>query len=234
MTETKVSNKRYNKHKVETNELNASIRQYLRGTKIINSKYLTMPNIVETYQDKIYEIYDNLYRENIDFWGNDFALREAIITDLKAHMKVGIYFITKIAEIVYSHQDIVLENRYLNNKNMKTLSPIVAKIRELNDYIQEYTIEEKIDISILSYFNNIELSGFITPIKIKRAYQLMKKCSEDMGLQNKFEEVEPKVLEIIDKKEEKWKASARIESEKLFDLYSSLMEKTDKRTSHTR
>ena len=234
MEEKKISNRRYNKHKTETNELKSSIGRCLSGIKEINATYMTMPNVVETYQDKIYEIYDNLYREDIDFWGNHFPLREAVITDLKAHMQVGTYLIKETIEIAISFPDLIIASNFLNNRNMRRLSPLVAKINELNNYIQDYSIEEKLDTSLLNYFSNLEFSSLVTPDKVKKMYRSMKKCAENMGLKEKFMEAEPEILKIIETKEDEWNKKIDDEYEKLLKIFQSITEEPEERTNHIR
>lgn len=237
MKESTLSNIRFNKHKISTNELVVSIGKCINQVKYINPKYLTMPNVVETYQDKIFELYNKFQKEDMDFWSNQFPLREAIMVDLNANMQVGIYFITEISKIVILFPNMILLNRFLNNRNMKKLSPFVEKVKEMNDYIEGYTIEQNLNTSILKYFNNMEISPLITADKLRKMYKLMKINAAAINMQDKVLEIEDKVLEIIQTKENEWNNKPKEEKAKISMILQTILEKqkeSEKKEERTR
>ena len=83
MDKKKLSNKRYNKYKKDTNIMISETEQGLKVLNKINDSYSVLNNTPQIYMDKIYEIYNDLNKESIDFWSNDFILREAIVSHLR-------------------------------------------------------------------------------------------------------------------------------------------------------
>jgi hypothetical protein len=120
---------------------------------------------------------------------------------------------------------------------MKKLSPFVDKVKEMNDYIEGYTIEQNLKTSILKYFNSMEISPLITADKLRRMYGLMKRNAAEINMQDKVLEIEDKVLEIIQTKENEWNNKPEEEKEKLSMILQTILEKqkeSEKKEERTR
>ena len=142
MTTKLDSNKRLNEHKIKINTIIRPIEQCLKQLKNINEDYLNINNIVETYNDKVFEISNELEKQGIDFWSNSFPLRDAILIQLRGYLIESYVNLELIVNEIITVPKLALKSKILNNLSMKKLEPKVKRISELEEITKNYEIKE--------------------------------------------------------------------------------------------
>ena len=204
MNNKKVSNERLNAHKTKTNEMISETNRAIKALSQINNKYSSINNVSEIYRDKIYNIYSNFDKQSIDFWSDDFQLREAILFHLRLKSLESSVYLKIIMEKLLLLPNITANNIILNNLTYKKMGKTISEINKVGDYIVDYDLEKNLNETLINYFENIPVE-FEKPQSITNKYQKMKKNIEKLGLVSILEEKEEEILKLIAEKEEKCK-----------------------------
>ena len=187
MKNIKTSNERLNKHKTDTNEMINENKKAIKTLTKVNPKYQSIDNIPKIYMDKIHEIYNDLNKESIDFWSNDFILREPILFHLKVKTFESTVHLKLILEKIILLPNITIKNPLLNEIVFKNMQKEIEKINEIKEYIKNYSIKENLIDTLIDYFENV-------PIEIMSPGDNLKVIDD---------EKEQDILKIVFKKEEK-------------------------------
>ncbi|MBQ6547211.1 MAG: hypothetical protein IJL74_04365 [Bacilli bacterium] len=202
MNNKKVSNERLNNHKTKTNTMISETSQAIKALSQINNKYSSINNVSEIYRDKIYNIYNNFEKQSIDFWGNDFQLREAILFHLRLKSLESTVYLKIIIEKIVLSPNIIVTSRALNNLTYQRMEKTINEINKIGDYIVNYDLEKDLNETLIDYFENLPVE-FEKPQSITKKYQKMKNNIEKLGLTSILEEKEEEILKLIEQKEEK-------------------------------
>ena len=195
MTDKEKSNKKLNNHKAETNELIPIIEGIIKNISKIEPNYSQIDNIVETYRDKIYDIYTELEKKSIDFWSDEFLIGDLIRYYLETIMYHSVEDLLSLATEVLSKKKRIFLGKNVNNNN------VLKELKESNKYIKDYSINNNIYDTLIWYYSNIPVISFkpkeiiYSYIKIRNKLKLM-----DMG-KLLTEEKEKNIIAIIEKKE---------------------------------
>ena len=235
MDKKKLSNKRYNKYKKDTNIMISETEQGLRVLDRINDSYSVLNNTPQIYMNKIYEIYNDLNKESIDFWSNDFILREAIIFHLKTKALESIVYLRIILEKILLLPNITIKSKILNSLTAKSMSKEIEEIKKVENYIKNYDYKKDLIETLTEYFSNIPIE-IMDPGDIKKIYELMRQNIEDQKIENILLPKEHDILNIIEVKEqecEQYSEKKDLLREKLSIMLKEL-EKVDEESIKTK
>lgn len=202
MKNIKTSNERLNKHKTDTNEMINENKKAIKTLTKVNPKYQSIDNIPKIYMDKIHEIYNDLNKESIDFWSNDFILREPILFHLKVKTFESTVHLKLILEKIILLPNITIKNPLLNEIVFKNMQKEIEKINEIKEYIKNYSIKENLIDTLIDYFENVPIE-IMSPGDITIIYYKIKENIEALNLKVIDDEKEQDILKIVFKKEEK-------------------------------
>ena len=235
MDKKKLSNKRYNKYKKDTNIMISETEQGLKVLNKINDSYSVLNNTPQIYMDKIYEIYNDLNKESIDFWSNDFILREAIIFHLKIKTLESIVYLRIILEKILLLPNITIKSKVLNKLTVKSMSKEIKEIKKIEEYIKNYDYKKDLIETLTEYFSNIPIE-IMGPGDITKIYELMRQNIEDQKIEKILLPKENDILNIIEEKEqecEQYSEKKELLRKKLSIILTEL-EKVDEKTIKTK
>lgn len=201
MTTKLDSNKRLNEHKIKINTIIRPIEQCLKQLKNINEDYLNINNIVETYNDKVFEISNELEKQGIDFWSNSFPLRDAILIQLRGYLIESYVNLELIVNEIITVPKLALKSKILNNLSMKKLEPKVKRISELEEITKNYEIKDNLREMLEFFYKNIPVETLL-PGDAIGLYLQMKENIKQLNLQGDLSKYESKILKVIKVKEE--------------------------------
>ena len=201
MTTKLDSNKRLNEHKIKINTIIRPIEQCLKQLKNINEDYLNINNIVETYNDKVFEISNELEKQGIDFWSNSFPLRDAILIQLRGYLIESYVNLELIVNEIITVPKLALKSKILNNLSMKKLEPKVKRISELEEITKNYEIKDNLREMLEFFYKNIPVETLL-PGDAIGLYLQMKENIKQLNLQGDLSKYESKILRVIKVKEE--------------------------------
>lgn len=166
------STERLNNYKIETNKIVPSIDELTYYLNKINSRYINIENIGKAYQNKIYKIYSSLESKGIDFWSDEFELREAIISYLQRKLFYGAILLKYIDLEVLKGKTKTLINKKISISKTSKMQAEIGKINKLCTEIKEYDISNNLEDTLIEYF-------VITPLEdeqpnLKSSYEKMK------------------------------------------------------------
>ena len=235
MDKKKLSNKRYNKYKKDTNIMISETEQGLKVLNKINDSYSVLNNTPQIYMDKIYEIYNDLNKESIDFWSNDFILREAIVSHLRIKTLESIVYLRIILEKILLLPNITIKSKVLNNLTVKRMSKEIKEIKKIEEYIKNYDYKKDLIETLTEYFSNIPIE-IMGPGDITKIYELMRQNIEDQKIEKILLPKENDILNIIEEKEqecEQYSEKKELLRKKLSIILTEL-EKVDEKTIKTK
>lgn len=105
----------------------------------------SLPNIIETERNKIFEISSEFEKMNIDFWADDFILRPAILNYFYGLIK------TIFNEVSYSNKKI----HYFNKHKDKAFEYATKHYLEINDEIENFNYKTKFYELVYNYCLNM-------------------------------------------------------------------------------
>lgn len=194
MTSREINNNRLNNHKVKTNELITPIDSIIKHLSHIDPIYSKINNPVETYRDKIFDIYSSLEKQSIDFWSEEFPLGDLIRYHLENKMYHNVEALLLVATEITSKKNIMPLRK-------KTKMSQITKLNTIDKYIKNYDINTNIYDTLIWYYNNIEVNKF-KPKEIIYSYININLCLKKIGLEHSLsQEQERNILEIIEQKE---------------------------------
>ena len=217
MNDKVVSNKRLNEHKKHTNIMIEENNKARRALSTINEKYLEINNIPEMYRDKIYDLYNNLSKQSIDFWSNDFILREPILFHLELKTLESDVYLKLIMEQLLLLPKITIKNRFLNEATYQSMEKEINNIKSIGEYILNYDIESNLNDTLIDYFKKLPVV-FEKPQSITKKYQKIKTNIEHLGMIDKLIEKEDEILRLIEKKEEEC-LNYKVDEDILYKLF---------------
>ena len=220
MEKSKISNQRLNKHKIECNQLKFATQKSINIIKELKPTCNQLDNITASYSDKIYEIYSELEKNNIDFWDNSFELRDAVLLHLKEKLGVGLSSIlligTKIASLKQD-KHLSRSSKWRKNKQIRFAT---EKLHISNEYIRNYDIKLNINETLLSYYNNM-IPETLKENDLIVSYFKMKANIRQLGIENELI-CEPEIVSIIKIKEEQIKSFEEKSQSTLDSIYEDL------------
>lgn len=188
------NNNKINEHKTQTNELIRPIDSIIKNLSYFNPIYSKIDNPVETYRDKIFEIYTDLNKQEIDFWSDDFLLGDLIRYHLETKMYYNVEELFELATSITAKRKLA---SFINKPKKKSID----KLSQINEYIKNYNINTNIYETLLWYYKIIEPSRF-RPKEIIYSYINIKNCLKLIGYNNAVsKEQEKEIIQIIEKKE---------------------------------
>lgn len=189
------SNQRLNEHKVETNSLIRPIDDLIKQLGRINPKYFKVDNIVETYRDKVYSIYNDLEKNNIDFWNNDFLLSDAILKYLDSRVIEGTQLLIDLSSEIANKSNKLI---FIVSSSQKQS---IEKYKKLNNEINEYNIKESLYKTLIEYYQNMRVTN-LKPKDIVISYIIIKGCIKDLKIEKTIDKnKEKEIINEIAKKE---------------------------------
>ena len=198
MTTKEISNNRLNNHKTKTNELIIPIEGIIKHLSYIDPIYSKINNSVETYRDKIFDIYSSLEKQSIDFWSEEFSLGDLI----RYHLEDKMYH--NVEDLLLVATEITSKKNIIPLRKKKKMSQI-TKLNTTDKYIKNYDININMYDTLTWYYNNIAVNKF-KPKEIIYSYINIKLCLKKIGIEHELnEEQERNILEIIEQKENECK-----------------------------
>lgn len=229
MTTKSDSNKRLNEHKIRINTIIRPIEQCLQQLKNINEDYLNINNIVETYNDKVFEISNELEKQGIDFWSNSFPLRDAILIQLRGYLIESYVNLELIVNEIITVPKLALKSKILNNLSMKKLEPKVKRISELDEITKNYEIKDNLREMLEFFYKNIPVETLL-PGDAIGLYLQMKENIKQLNLQGDLSKYESKILRVIKVKEEECEENM----EKIIEVLKTCEELNDNNKDYSR
>lgn len=229
MTTKLDSNKRLNEHKIKINTIIRPIEQCLKQLKNINEDYLNINNIVETYNDKVFEISNELEKQGIDFWSNSFPLRDAILIQLRGYLIESYVNLELIVNEIITVPKLALKSKILNNLSMKKLEPKVKRISELDEITKNYEIKDNLREMLEFFYKNIPVETLL-PGDAIGLYLQMKENIKQLNLQGDLSKYESKILRVIKVKEEECEENM----EKIIEVLKTCEELNDNNKDYSR
>ena len=229
MTTKLDSNKRLNEHKIKINTIIRPIEQCLKQLKNINEDYLNINNIVETYNDKVFEISNELEKQGIDFWSNSFPLRDAILIQLRGYLIESYVNLELIVNEITTVPKLALKSKILNNLSMKKLEPKVKRISELDEITKNYEIKDNLREMLEFFYKNIPVETLL-PGDAIGLYLQMKENIKQLNLQGDLSKYESKILRVIKVKEEECEENM----EKIIEVLKTCEELNDNNKDYSR
>ncbi len=192
------SNSKLNDHKIKTNELIGPINDVIKHLSNIDPMYSEIKNPVEIYRNKIFDIYNSLDKNSIDFWDDYFTLGDVIRYHLEEKMYYNVKDLLSLGTQVISKKGLRIIKRKANQGKVK-------EINNQNEYIKNYDIKDNIYETIIWYYQNIDITKF-NPKEIVYLYINMKYCLKEIGLGSAIsKEQEKNIIKIITEKEKECK-----------------------------
>lgn len=229
MTTKSDSNKRLNEHKIKINTIIRPIEQCLQQLKNINEDYLNINNIVETYNDKVFEISNELEKQGIDFWSNSFPLRDAILIQLRGYLIESYVNLELIVNEIITVPKLALKSKILNNLSMKKLEPKVKRISELDEITKNYEIKDNLREMLEFFYKNIPVETLL-PGDAIGLYLQMKENIKQLNLQGDLSKYESKILRVIKVKEEECEENM----ERIIEVLKTCEELNDNNKDYSR
>lgn len=229
MTTKSDSNKRLNEHKIKINTIIRPIEQCLQQLKNINEDYLNINNIVETYNDKVFEISNELEKQGIDFWSNSFPLRDAILIQLRGYLIESYVNLELIVNEIITVPKLALKSKILNNLSMKKLEPKVKRISELEEITKNYEIKDNLREMLEFFYKNIPVETLL-PGDAIGLYLQMKENIKQLNLQGDLSKYESKILRVIKVKEEECEENM----ERIIEVLKTCEELNDNNKDYSR
>lgn len=229
MTTKLDSNKRLNEHKIKINTIIRPIEQCLKQLKNINEDYLNINNIVETYNDKVFEISNELEKQGIDFWSNSFPLRDAILIQLRGYLIESYVNLELIVNEIITVPKLALKSKILNNLSMKKLEPKVKRISELEEITKNYEIKDNLREMLEFFYKNIPVETLL-PGDAIGLYLQMKENIKQLNLQGDLSKYESKILRVIKVKEEECEENM----ERIIEVLKTCEELNDNNKDYSR
>lgn len=229
MTTKLDSNKRLNEHKIKINTIIRPIEQCLKQLKNINEDYLNINNIVETYNDKVFEISNELEKQGIDFWSNSFPLRDAILIQLRGYLIESYVNLELIVNEIITVPKLALKSKILNNLSMKKLEPKVKRISELDEITKNYEIKDNLREMLEFFYKNIPVETLL-PGDAIGLYLQMKENIKQLNLQGDLSKYESKILRVIKVKEEECEENM----ERIIEVLKTCEELNDNNKDYSR
>lgn len=189
-----------NKFKIKINKISYEFNRLYQKMQIINSEQISISSIFETYRDKIFEIENMLSKQPINFWDDDFILRDAIMVTMDLKTKEAINTLSDAADRLSKMPTIAIADRNLNKLPMMVIKPKINKFNKINESISNYNIMNNLKETLLTYYNNIPIEIY-RPGDFNKSYIKMKKCIEQIGLDSFLKEQEQEILNLISNKE---------------------------------
>ena len=218
MNAKNTSNERLNEHKTNTNTMISESNEAIKAISKINKKYQEIGNIPEMYRDKVYDLYTDLSKQKIDFWEDDFLLRDAILFHLRLKTLESAVYVRIIMEKILLSPKITIKSRILNERQYKSLKKEIEEIKNIGEYITNYDLEKDLNETIIEYFENIPVL-FENPQSITEKYQKMKQNIEEIGNLESLKEEE--IMKIIENKEEEC-LNYKVEEDPFYILFSEI------------
>ena len=194
MSTQEMSNNKLNEHKTRTNELIRPVNSIINNLSKIDPIYSKINNPVETYRDKVYDIYTDLEKQSIDFWSDEFPLGDVVRYYLETKMYYNV-------EELFSVATEIISKRKLTKLIKRTKRKKIENLSKTSDYIQNYDIKTNLYETLLWYYNNIDAMRF-NPKEIIYSYINIKNCLKLMGISDAItKEQEKEIIQIIEIRE---------------------------------
>ena len=191
--------KRLNEFKIQMNEETNRLEKSLNELKKVDSMYDNFENIEEIYRNTIYRIYLELDHQGIDFWSDDFALRNAIMVHLRIRLYEGLMMLKYVGfEIMMSKS--VITNK-ISKRKAKKLIPLIEELKVETNYLKEYDINKNLTDTLIDYFESIP-EDLKQPNEITETYNKIKENVKSIGKINITDIEDNNLRKIIQKKEE--------------------------------
>ena len=194
------STEKLDNFKIETNGYIAKVEESLIYLKAIDPAYDNLENTAELYRNKIYQIATSLEEQGIDFWSDDFELREAIIT----HLKIRLYessVMSKYVGLKVLTSKLLITNK-INKRKSKKLEPLTEELNRINNYIKNYDINRNLLETLIEYFRTI--SDYIkNPEELSIKYNKMKENIKTVCPMDLSKVEDDYITRIINEKQEK-------------------------------
>ncbi len=200
------SNERLNLHKKDTNEIYYTLEACIYKFNRLGIKELEINNIVKVYRNKIFEIYNDFEKENIDFWDEKFALRDPIMLELESYMTIGTILTGRIIEEAVNSPVLALNRKRINKIKIKQLEHEIDGLNEIIDFIYDYDIKSNINETLIRYYLSLP-TGLMQPEEIKEKSENINECVDRLGLEDYVNKEE--LGKIIETKTNKSKIKQR-------------------------
>lgn len=194
----KDSIERLNNFKIETNKLSVDIEDKTYYLNQIKSKYIDVKDISRAYKNKIHEISTVLEEQGIDFWNNDFELREAIIDYLNTELYYGAVMLCYIDIKILDSKLKNLAGRRISLTKTKKVLLETEKINKTYQNIKTYNLNKDLEDTLIKHF--IIVSDEDEMINLNESYEKMKKNIKEIGLDQVSLETDDFIKKIIQEK----------------------------------
>ena len=185
------STERLNNYKIETNKIVPSIEELTYNLNKINSKHINIENIGKAYTNKVYKIYTSLESKGIDFWSDDFELREAILNHLQTKLYYGAVLLKYIDIEILKGKAKSLENKRISITKISKMQSEIEKINKIAAAIKEYDINNNLEDTLIEYF--VMMPEEDEQIDLKASYEKMKENINEIGVT----QISPKIDAFI-------------------------------------
>ena len=200
--ETYSSIKEYRKNRfiIFINQLSA---EYNELTKKFNSIYFDafdMDNVVEIYRNKIFDIAEEVEAKSLDFWGDDFIIRDAIRLRLESQIEEILSILNDVSDRIDRFPSMVFVNGTLNDLSLKVILPKIKRVNEIAGSINNYSLRNDLDNILFEFYDDLSPS-IMNPNDYRSSYADVKKCLQKLGLSSELEGKDSKIIDLIEKKE---------------------------------
>ena len=191
---------RLNKFKIETNRLAIDIEEKTHYLNQIKSEYIEVSSIVKSYQNKIFEIAQRLEKQGIDFWSNDFELREAILDYLSTELYYGSVILCYIDIKILNNKLKKMTNKKISLPKILKILPEIEKVNKTCQTIKEYDLNKDLEDTLMKHF--IIVSEDDEVMRLNESYEKMKQNIDALGLDQVSPGIEDFIKTVIKEKKD--------------------------------
>jgi len=191
---------RLNKFKIETNRLAIDIEEKTHYLNQIKSEYIEVSSIVKSYQNKIFEIAQRLEKQGIDFWSNDFELREAILDYLSTELYYGSVILCYIDIKILNNKLKKMTNKKISLPKILKILPEIEKVNKTCQTIKEYDLNKDLEDTLMKHF--IIVSEDDEVMRLNESYEKMKQNIDALGLEQVSPGIEDFIKTVIKEKKD--------------------------------
>ena len=191
---------RLNKFKIETNRLAIDIEEKTHYLNQIKSEYIEVSSVVKSYQNKIFEIAQRLEKQGIDFWSNDFELREAILDYLSTELYYGSVILCYIDIKILNNKLKKMTNKKISLPKILKILPEIEKVNKTCQTIKEYDLNKDLEDTLMKHF--IIVSEDDEVMRLNESYEKMKQNIDALGLEQVSPGIEDFIKTVIKEKKD--------------------------------
>ena len=191
---------RLNKFKIETNRLAIDIEEKTHYLNQIKSEYIEVSSIVKSYQNKIFEIAQRLEKQGIDFWSNDFELREAILDFLNTELYYCAVILCYIEIKILDSNLKNFVNKRISLSKTKKILPEIERINKTYNNIKAYDLNKDLEDTLMKHF--IIVSEDDEVMRLNESYEKMKQNIDALGLDQVSPGIEDFIKTVIKEKKD--------------------------------